>query len=137
MTLVICSIIALIGVLAFVFRSNLFGRHPLSGIRVKLCQQSSVDHAIVATGLTDRNGNIEFNHVPTDVDYYVEFEGVKKGLNKQSLSLMIEGIKLKNTPNKPANQQTKSPSRFVFKKWARAEATVTYHDDWIKASILG
>jgi hypothetical protein len=135
MTLVISTITVLL-LIAFVFRKSLLGKHPLSGVSVKLCQQSA-DSTVVATGLTDQNGNVEFKDLPTDSPYFVQFEGMEKGLNRQKSSLIIEGILLKRGQTKAGNPQTKSITHIVTKRSVSTEATVMYHDDCIKASIVG
>ncbi len=119
------------------FKNNVSSGDPIAGVEVKL---GSTSRGIIATGVSDKNGMVEFKNVPVGTGYAVEF-GIsirEKGIKGSEQPIRVEGIESKyphGTINTATNRETQSEPKVITKKVGDIEITVTVTGNTIRGTI--
>jgi hypothetical protein len=113
---------------AMTFNNNVSPTDPIPGVEVKLGRKLSSGGQIIATGLTDNNGTVEFKNLAEGKGYYVDFGIKEKGI-KSAIKTHTVVIGFACTSGKMANPST------MTEKWENSETAVTVLGNTIRFRI--
>ena len=121
------------------FKNNVSPGDPVPGMDVKLGRKPP--GGTIASGVTDRNGVVEFKNLAAGKGYYLEIsdKGFKeKGLKFSDHPIEIEGIECKfaatGTVN-PVTNRAQSEPKVIVKTVGDVDITVTVTGNTIRAII--
>ena len=112
------------------FKNNVSTGEPMAGVEVKL---SNTSRGIIATGITDRNGMVEFKNLPpltVGQSYEVDFGIREKGIKANELSK----VKV-NEADLASRRTANSTPKVITQKVGDIEMTVTVTGNSIRGII--
>ena len=113
------------------FKNNISTGDPMAGVEVKL---GSTSRGIIATGITDRNGMVEFKNIPEGRGYYMDYGIKEQGIKSSALPIRIEGIESKAFV--ASGNRLESPQHSaITKKAGDVEITVTVIGNMVRGII--
>ena len=107
--------------------NNIIPGDPIPGCDVKLGRKPP--GGIIATGVTDKNGIVEFKNLDAGTGYYLEF-GIKEQGIKSSVKTHTVVIGMACT----SGDRMATPTT-ITEKWDDIEATITITGNTIRGSI--
>ena len=107
--------------------NNIIPGDPIPGCDVKLGRKPP--GGIIATGVTDKNGIVEFKNLDAGTGYYLEFGIKEKGI-KSSVKTHTVVIGMACT----SGDRVATPT-VITEKWDDIEATITITGNTIRGSI--
>ncbi len=120
------------------FKNNVSPGDPIPGADIKLGRKPPGGGQIIATGVTDLNGTVEFKNLPEDAGYYLEFGIKENGIKSSTQPIRIEGIECKyaatGTINTATNRAQSEP-KVMTKTVGDIEISVTVTGNTIRGSI--
>ena len=107
--------------------NNIIPSDPIPGVDVKLGRKPR--GGIIATGVTDNNGSVDFKNLDAGTGYYLEYLIREKGI-KSSVKTHTVVIGMACT----SGDRMATPS-VITEKWDDIEATITVTGNTIRGSI--
>lgn len=111
------------------FKNNVSPGDPVPGMDIKLGRKPPGGGHIIATGVTDKNGTVEFKNLPEGAGYYLEF-GTKEQEIKSSTKSHTVVLGMACTSDRMARPIV------ITEKWDDVEATITVTGNTIRATIV-
>ena len=110
------------------FKNNVSPGDPIPGMDIKVGRKPPGGGQIIATGVTDMNGSVEFKNLPEGAGYYLEY-GIKENGIKSSTKTHTVVLGMACTSDRMARPIV------ITEKWDDVEATITVTGNTIRTII--
>ena len=115
------------------FKNNVSPGDPIPNVDVKLGTKPT--GGIIATGVTDKNGIVEFKNLAAGTGYYLEFGIKEKGIKGSEKPILIEGIQLAFAATGSINTTSNRQPTVITKQVGDIEITVTVTGNMVRGII--
>jgi Prealbumin-like fold domain len=110
------------------FKNDFAPGDPVPGADIKLGRKPPGGGQIIATGVTDKNGTVEFKNLPEGAGYYLEFGIREKGIKNSTKGHTVV-LGMACTSDRMARPIV------ITEKWDDVEATITVTGNTIRTII--